>query len=158
MRHLAAPFVAALLLSQGVVHAAPEVVGPPKTAWKDLTKEQKGKFMKAVVTPKMKTTFQAFDPVMFKKFNCATCHGKKGEAREYKMPNPEMAALPSTPEAFGAKMKEKPSWEKWAKFMGEKVEPEVAGLLGLPLYDPKKPEPGQFGCTGCHTLEKEKKK
>src|SRR4051794_29907662 len=54
--------------------AGGKVVGPPEVAWKDMTKEQRGKFMKVVVTPKMKGVFQEFDPVHFKQFNCATCH------------------------------------------------------------------------------------
>jgi hypothetical protein len=131
-----------------------EVVGPPKVAWKDMTKEQKGKYMKAVVTPKMKVAFQEFDPKVFKTFNCATCHGKEAKAREFKMPNPEIHPLPPTPEAYMAMMKKKPEWEKWSKFMGEQVEPKMAGLLALPVFDPKKPDPGAFGCQGCHTIAK----
>src|SRR5436190_19288672 len=52
------------------------VVGPPQVAWKDMTKEQKGKFMKAAVLPKMKANFQAYDAETYKKFDCRTCHGK----------------------------------------------------------------------------------
>ena len=58
-----------------------KVVGPPEVAWKDMTTEQKGKFMKEVVTPKMKVAFQAFDADEFKKFGCPTCHGDKAKRR-----------------------------------------------------------------------------
>jgi cytochrome c553 len=134
--------------------AGAKVVGPPEVAWKDLTKEQKGRYMKAVVVPKMKVVFQEFNPKLFKDFGCATCHGKEAKAREFKMPNPEIHPLPGTPEKFMAMMKKKPSWERWTKFMGGDVEPTMAGLLGKPVFDPKKPEPGAFGCAGCHTIDK----
>src|SRR3954466_10799023 len=96
MRHLfllACPLLLALASSParaaGAGAPAAKVVGPPEVAWKDMTKDQKMKFMKAVVTPKMKVTFQKFDPKMFEKFNCGTCHGKDAKDREFKMPNPK---------------------------------------------------------------------
>jgi hypothetical protein len=134
--------------------AAPEkVVGPPEVAWKDMTVEQRGKYMKAVVTPKMKVLFQDYDAGLFEKVNCATCHGKDAKARKFKMPSPELHPLPATPAAFQAALKKKPSWPKWTKFMSEKVEPQMAALLGMVPFDPKKPNPAAFSCMGCHTLE-----
>jgi hypothetical protein len=124
------------------------VVGPPQVAWKDMTKEQKGKFMKAAVMPKMKAAFQTFDPDLFAKFTCQTCHGKDPKARGFKMPSPDLFVLPSTPAEFAPLMEKK---GKWMKFMGETVKPTMAGLLGLPNYDHKAPVPGAFGCGGCHT-------
>ena len=38
------------------------VVTPAEVPWKDMTKQQKGRYMAKVVVPKMKVTFQAFDP------------------------------------------------------------------------------------------------
>ena len=70
------------------------------------------------------------------------------------MPNPDIAPLPGTPEAFQAALKEKPTWPKWAKFMSEEVAPQMATLLGKPHFDPKKPDPNAFGCAGCHTIKK----
>ena len=138
-----------------VAGADSKVVGPPDTKWDDMSKEQRGKYMKAVITPRMKVTFQEFDPKMFKKFDCTSCHGKEAKARKFKMPNPDIHPLPPTPAAFQAMMKTKPTWPKWAEFMSKKVEPQVADLLGMPVYDPKKPDPKAFGCIGCHTLAKE---
>ena len=134
--------------------APAKVVGPPDVAWKDMSAEQKAKFMKAVIVPKTKVLFQEFDGKAFAKFNCATCHGKEAKARKFKMPNPEIHALPGTPEAFQAAMKKEPSWSKWAPFMAEKVKPQMATLLGLPEFDPKKAEAGGFGCQNCHTIQK----
>jgi cytochrome c553 len=131
---------------------------PAGTAWKDMTPEQKGKIMKTQVTPKMKAAFQAFDSEHFKVFNCSTCHGKDAKEKKFKMPNPEITPLPSTPEAFMAKMKEKPDWgKKWVPFMKEKVMPQMAAILNVTEFDPKKPDPTAFGCKNCHTLEPAKK-
>jgi hypothetical protein len=135
--------------------AAPEkVAGPPKP-WKEMSKQERGKYMKDVVTPKMRVTFQAYDADLFAKFDCSTCHGKEPKKHNFKMPSPDLHALPNTPELFMAALKVKPSWPKWTKFMGEKVEPQVAALLGRPAFDPKKPDPTAFSCNGCHTLDKD---
>jgi len=128
------------------------VVGPPTVPWKDMTKEQKGKYMKAAVMPKMKPLFQAYDADAYKKFDCRTCHGKDAKAKEFKMPNAELPVLPGTMAGFGELQKKKP---KAMKFMAETVKPQMAALLGLPDFDPKKPDPKAFGCMACHTNKKE---
>jgi hypothetical protein len=130
---------------------AGKVSGPPKP-WKDMTGPERGKYMKEVVTPKMKTAFQQFDKEEFGKFGCDTCHGKQAKARKFKMPNPDIYALPSTPAGFAPLMEKKP---QMLKFMGEVVKPQMAALLGLPEYDHTKPEAGGFGCMACHTTKKE---
>jgi hypothetical protein len=132
-----------------------KAAAPSDIKWEDMTKEQRGKYMKDVVTPKMKPVFQEFDAKMFKKFDCASCHGKEFKARKFKMPNPVIHPLPSTPAAFQARMAKEPTWPKWVEFMAKKVEPQMAALLSMPAYDPKKPDPKAFGCKDCHTLSKE---
>ena len=161
MRNLIALSSLALLLATTAARAAdPEpapagkTAGPPEVAWKDMSKEQKAKFMKTVIVPKMKVAFQKFDPKAFEKFGCATCHGKDAKAREFKMPNPEIHALPNSEEGFKAMLKKKPDWERWAKFMGGEVEPKTAALLGMAPFDPKKPDPNSFGCNRCHVVKK----
>jgi hypothetical protein len=126
------------------------VVGPPDVAWKDMTKDQRARFMKAVVMPKMKGLFQAFDAKHFEGFTCKTCHGPGLDDKSFEMPNPELPRLPATPEGFQALMKEEP---QWVKFMGEQVKPQMATLLGLPEVDPQHPDPGAFGCGNCHASE-----
>ena len=130
----------------GSAETAP-VVGPPQVAWKDMTKEQRGKFMAKVVMPKFKPMFQEFDPKGFAKFECETCHGEAAKNHTFKMPNPDIFVLPEAPADFQKLAQEKPDW---MKFM-PKVEEEMAKTLGLPAYDPKAPSPDQFGCYGCHT-------
>jgi hypothetical protein len=121
---------------------------PVQVAWKDLPKEQRGKFMASVVVPRMKEVFRAYDPKAFAEFGCKTCHGKSARDRGFEMPAPEIPVLPSTHEEFGALMKNKP---EWVKFMAEKVTPEMATLLGAQPFNPKNPQPGAFGCSACHT-------
>jgi hypothetical protein len=133
--------------------AAAKVAGPPEIAWKDMNAKQRRAFMKAVVVPAMKPLFQTFDAKEFKKFTCETCHGKDGADRKYKMPSNDIKPLPSTPEAFQAKMKTEADWPKWAEFMGEKVVPQMGKLLDVPVFDPKKPVEGAFSCQKCHKLE-----
>lgn len=129
---------------------ADKVVGPPDVKWADMDTKQRGKFMAAVVMPKMKELFAEFDPKAFGTFTCGTCHGKDAKERAFKMPNPALFVLPSAPAEFGKLMKDKPNW---VKFMGEKVKPEMAKLLGMEQFDMKNPKPGTFGCAECHTMK-----
>jgi len=143
-----------LVASAGVPSTAEaKVVGPPQVAWKDMTYDQKRAYMKAAVVPTMKPIFQAFNPKMFSKFTCDTCHGKDGADRKFKMPSNDIKPLPGTPEAFQAKLKTEPDWPKWADFMAHKVEPTMGKLLDVQLFDPKKPVKGAFGCANCHKIE-----
>jgi hypothetical protein len=150
---LAVVTLALLLLPSGIRPASGKTVGPPEVAWKDMTFEQKKAYMKVAVTPKMKPIFQAFDAKEFKNFTCVTCHGQDGADRKFKMPSNGIHPLPNTPEAFQAKMKTEPTWPKWTEFMAQKVEPAMGQLLDLPVFDPKSPVKGAFGCANCHKLE-----
>jgi hypothetical protein len=131
--------------------AAEPVVGPPQVAWKDMTKQQRGKYMRAVVIPKFKELFTAFDAKHFAKVECATCHGQGAPDRGFKMPNPDLYVLPGSQAEWGALMKEKP---EWLKFMSEKVKPVMATLLGKEEFDPQNPnKPDTLGCHACHTAK-----
>jgi mono/diheme cytochrome c family protein len=145
--------LALLLIPSGVRLASAKAVGPPEVAWKDMTVPQKKAYMKVAVMPTMKPIFQTFDGKKFKTFTCATCHGADGADRKFKMPSNGIHPLPNTPAAFQAKMKEEPTWPKWTEFMSQKVEPAMGKLLDVPVFDPKKPVKGAFGCANCHKLE-----
>ena len=126
------------------------VVGPPQVAWKDMDKKQRGRYMVKVVMPTMEPLFKEFDGKRFADFTCASCHGKGAADQSFKMPNPDILALPGPdkPDDF------KPIYEKNPKmveFMGGKVMPEMAKLLGREPFDYKNPKPDQFGCLQCHT-------
>jgi cytochrome c553 len=133
--------------------AGTKAVGPPDVAWKDMTYTQRREYMKAAVMPKMKPIFKKFDGKTFADFTCETCHGTGASKRKYKMPSPDIKALPSTPEAFQAKLKTEPTWPKWTKFMAGEVEPTMAALLGVPAFNPEKPDKNAFSCAGCHKVE-----
>ena len=145
--------LALILIPSGVRLARAKTVGPPEVAWKDMTYAQKKAYMKAAVAPAMKPIFQAFDAKKFKTFDCASCHGKDGADRKFKMPSNDIHPLPNTPEGFQAKLKTEPTWPKWTEFMAQKVEPAMGKLLDMPVFDPKKPVKGAFGCAECHKLE-----
>ena len=145
--------LAVVSISSGGRSAAGKTVGPPEVAWKDMTYQQKKAYMKAAVMPTMKPIFKEFDGKKFKSFNCETCHGKDGADRKFKMPSNDIHPLPNTPEAFQAMMKKEPDWPKWTEFMAKKVEPAMGKLLDVPVFDPKNPVKGAFGCANCHKLE-----
>jgi mono/diheme cytochrome c family protein len=130
-----------------------KAVGPPEVAWKDMTFKQKKAYMKDAVLPTMKPIFQTFDAKKFKTFNCATCHGKDGVERKFKMPSNDIHPLPNSKEAFEAKLKTEPTWPKFTEFMAKQVEPAMGKLLDVPVFDPAKPVEGAFSCGACHKLE-----
>ena len=130
---------------------ASPLVTPAEVPWKQMTKQQRGRYMKQVVTPKMQALFQAHDAEHYTKFGCATCHGKDAKAKGFEMPNPDLPKLPASPEEFMATTaKEKP---EMVKFMVEQVTPQMAHLLGLQPFNPEAPDPNAFSCGGCHTLK-----
>lgn len=147
--------VAALVVAApvGVRLAEGKVVGPPQVAWKDMTIAQKKAYMKTVVVPTMKPVFKAFDDKKFATVNCVTCHGTDGPERVYKMPSNDIRPLPNSKAGFEAKLKAEPTWPKWTEFMSQKVEPAMGKLLGMPVFDPKKPVEGALSCANCHKLE-----
>jgi cytochrome c553 len=124
--------------------AGSEAPAAAPAAWKDdMSKEDKVAFMKAKVAPQMGKVFQAQDANHYAKFGCVTCHGPKfQDPKDYL---PKLTLKDGKITAFA----EKP---EVAKFMMEKVVPEMASTLGKAKFDPAT---GQgFGCMGCHTVDK----
>jgi len=128
--------------------AAP-VVGPPTIAWSAMSKDQKKAFMKAVVAPKAKEMFLAFDSSRYANFSCATCHGDSANDGSFKMPNPRLPVLPNSPDGFKRLMADKPTA---MEFMSKQVKPTMAQLLGQPEFNPETRT--GFGCMECHTMAK----
>ena len=137
-------------VAASVTEAAPgtTAIGPPQVAWDAMTFEQRKAYMKATVFPKAKELFVAFDPVRYKEFSCATCHGDGATDGKFKMPNPKLPKLPTKPEGFKQLMAEKP---QVMEFMAKQVKPTMATLLGEPEWTPETKK--GFGCVECHTQQ-----
>ena len=139
-----------LLAACGGSHAKP--ADPPSpTTWKDMNADQRKKFMEDVVMPKAKEVFVAFDAEKYQDLDCKTCHGPGADDGSFELPNPAIAPLPNTPEAFQAKMAADPDFQRFTPFMAQKVEPMMAELLQLTPFDPATMT-GEFGCANCHQL------
>jgi len=126
--------------------AAPPAGSPAASTWKDMNAEQRKDYMKTVVYPKMKDEFVAFDAKRFGDMNCVTCHGDSAKDGTFKMPNPKLPKLPADEAGFKALMEKKP---EITKFMGSKVVPHMASLLGEQPFNMQTHE--GFGCFECHT-------
>lgn len=117
----------------------------PQMEFDEMMAGERMEYMKSTVLPKMKAVFQAGDPKEFAEVNCKTCHGSRAEKGNFKMPNEEILPLDAS-DGFADEAKAHPAM---MKFMGEKVVPEMAALLGESPYNPETHE--GFGCFGCHT-------
>lgn len=144
------------MIGCGGSQPAPASAGEPGTApasegsgegsaevWSDtMSLKLKGEFMKKKVVPAMSKTFQDFDAKKYADFGCKTCHGPQFKPHpvdflpELTVKNGEL----SVPEDEAA----------LAKFMGEKVSPQMAELFGKKPFDPATKE--GFGCNGCHKI------
>jgi cytochrome c551/c552 len=99
-------------------------------------------FMKVHVAPRMAKIFQGKDAAQYADFGCRSCHGPDWKAPKDYLP--ELATKDAKITAFV----EKP---EVAKFMAEKVLPEMASVFGQAPYDPATKT--GFGCMGCHNVE-----
>jgi hypothetical protein len=117
--------------------------GGADLVWKDdMPDKDKAVFMKKKVMPVMSKSFNEFDPKEFADVSCKTCHGPQMK------PHP-VDFLPELTFKDG-KLKEAEEHPEIAKFMHEKVVPEMAALFGKPVYDPATQQ--GFGCGGCHKI------
>jgi hypothetical protein len=129
--------------------AAPAPAPSGAINWDGMSKEERGKYMKEVVMPKMKEVFVAFDANKYAGMNCATCHGHGAMDHSFAMPNPDLPKLPSDMSKFKEWAAKKP---QMTEFMVKHVKPEMAKLLNEPEFDPA--TKSGFGCGECHSKEK----
>jgi hypothetical protein len=125
--------------------AAAEAAAPAKS-WDAMSHDERLNLMKTVVMPKMKEAFQKFDAKKFADFSCKTCHGKP--ENKGAMPNKDVPTL----DFKDGLAKHKKKTPEELEFMMQVVTPEMAGILGLPHFDPKTNT--GFGCGGCHFFTK----
>lgn len=112
-----------------------------------MNREQRTRYMEAVVTPRMKELFQRFSLHAYARMDCATCHGRRVTTGHFEMPNPDLLL---------SETDVKVAWTDRADamdaFMGRDVEPAMARLLGKLPYDPAT---GMgCGCFGCHSVDR----
>jgi len=107
-----------------------------------MSKDEQVAFMKKNVVPHMDPVFKANNAERYAKFGCKTCHGPAFKKPEEFLP--KLTFKDGNLTAF----KEKP---EVAKFMAEKVVPEMAAAMGMKPYDPATKQ--GFGCGGCHTIK-----
>lgn len=131
--------------TSAVASVAPSASTPK---WDGMGKEERINVMKTVVMPKMGELFKGHDAKKFKEISCKTCHGPGAKDGNFKMPN---AGLPKLDPKDGFKKHMDKAHAGITKFMMEKVVPEMAGILGKPVYDPATHT--GFGCGGCHVIQ-----
>jgi len=112
--------------------------------WTQMTRGERIDFMITTVLPKMKAELAAFDGKRFARVDCATCHGDSAARGEFSLPNPRLPAL-SEADDFARHRKLTP---EMTTFMLERMEPDMAALLGLQPFD-RTTRLG-FGCFDCH--------
>ena len=115
--------------------------------WDAMSHDQKLDYMKNTVLPKMKGEFQAADATRFAKFTCKTCHGKAANDGTFKMPSADLPKLDAT-NNFAKHQAKTPDI---LHFMFDKVEPDMAALIGEKPFDMKTMQ--GFGCFNCHTKQ-----
>jgi hypothetical protein len=147
-----APAASAASAAPAPSASAPEAAAPAPASgafnWDAMSKEERGKYMKEVVMPKMKEVFTAFDAHKYADMKCVTCHGSGATNGSFTMPNPELPKLPSDMSKFKEWAAKKP---QMTEFMVKHVKPEMAKLLNEPEFDPATKT--GFGCGECHTKE-----
>jgi hypothetical protein len=122
------------------------VAAAPGAAWKDMNHDQRKDYMKKVVFPKMKEEFIGYDAKRYSEMNCVTCHGDGAKDGSFKMPNPKLPKLPAEEAGFKKLGEQKP---EAVKFMGGKVVPDMAKMLGEEPFNMQTKQ--GFGCFECHT-------
>jgi hypothetical protein len=120
----------------------------PAHPWAQMNHQDRAHWMGQAVMPAMSALFSAYDATRFAHVTCATCHGENARAVNFRMPN----ALPALPAPMS------PAWQAMAQrearmmhFMGRRVAPATAQLLGVEPFNPQTRQ--GFGCFNCHPHE-----
>ncbi len=109
-----------------------------KVMWATKNRDQRLTWMGTEVLPAMAKLFEEFDSARYKgKFSCNTCHGENYNTVDYKMPH---TLFPMDPKNPITENDSDPNLAKYAKFMKEKVMPEMKRLMGK----------NDITCAYCH--------
>jgi hypothetical protein len=136
--------VTILALSCGGAQSAATPSAARTKRWSEQSPTERATLMKTAVLPRMRDAFQTNDLGLYANFDCATCHGAGAKDKTFKMPNPALTKLdPSN----SFKSNKELNAVRFT-FMTETVVPEMARLLGEPVFDPKTGK--GIGCLSCH--------
>lgn len=113
--------------------------------WRTSTWEERHDVMTWSVLPAMARTFQRFRGTAAPDLTCRSCHGEDAERALYRMP----ASLPPLDPAHMPDPNARdPREARMAKFMSDEVTPQMAAILGVPIFDPATGR--GFSCFSCH--------
>lgn len=125
--------------------AMPTNLRHPPRPWASMNAHQKDEWMEQAVLPAMRALFREYDPQHFGSSRCSTCHGANARQVRFHMPNTLPALQPwGTPEARAQAERD----PRMMAFMGQRVVPVMAELLGVERYNPQTHQ--GFGCMSCH--------
>lgn len=153
MTYTTSKYALALLLSAAASIAACSPVksntpgidlGAPEIRWADKNQEQRFGYMAARVEPTMEKLFGEFSASYKESFSCETCHGAEPELVDYKMPSPDVYALPKD-DPIGATMSDD---EEIGNFMMGEVTPTLQKL-----FDKGHGTKTKVTCFSCHPVE-----
>ncbi len=145
---LVVPAVVVLAALQGCSSGNPKSpgvdLGAPDVRWAEKNYEQRMGFMAAQVNPIMHKVFADDDASYKESFSCETCHGSQPELVNYRMPNPELYALPKD-DPIGESMEYD---EDVSNFMMSEVTPALQKL-----FDTGHGSKTKANCFSCHPVE-----
>jgi cytochrome c553 len=146
---VAPPDAAVIVAPDAAIIVAPDaaVVAIPTTAsalpdlpYPQLDKDERGLYMKDLITPRFAALFRGYDATKYVLFSCMTCHRTDGS---WEMPNPALPKL--SPAAMKA------ARPAALAFMRKQITPVMAKLVGKEVSTDD--DPSSFGCASCHVVE-----
>lgn len=110
----------------------------PEQPWESMSHADQEMYMVAYVLPIHAELFKEHDAEEYSQFDCASCHGDDGPARNYAMPSRYLPSLPAegSPQWNAARARNPGAWT----FMEEQVLPVMRTQLGQP----------EMTCYACH--------
>jgi hypothetical protein len=132
--------------SPATAHPNTEVATAPKRDWGTLSHEERKAHMRDAVLPAMERHFLAQNGERFANFGCKNCHGAHARERNYAMPCPDLPTL--YPTGTAEQIATVQQHREMARFMFQKVTPNMRKLLNQPRYNPQTGE--GFSCFYCH--------
>ena len=113
------------------------------TPFKELSYPARMQYMRDVITPELKRSFQKHNRRAYRRFGCSSCHGRGARMGDYSMPSPSLMPLHAGKEMQSDRAHD----PKMFAFMEKIVVPQMAHLLGRDTQSSEEPA---YGCFECH--------